>query len=281
MSIISSLLSSRNSNKKTASPEAEMSFFDHLEELRWHLLRITIVLLVLAVAIFWNRFWVFDSIILAPFSPEFPMNRWLCAFDKSLCFTTLNTEFQAISPYEQFTGAMNISLVGAIIVGFPFIVWEFWRFIKPGLNPREKGKLGGTVFVMSFLFLLGSAFSYYVLAPFSVQFLAAFQLSPAVQNQWKIGDVVGLIAQLTVAGGLLFEFPVLVYYLAKLGLVGPEFMRNYRRHAYVVLIILAAIITPPDALSQIMIFIPLVILYEISVRVCVIATRNREKELAA
>lgn len=281
MSILQTLLSIRSKRRQPVDHEAEMSFLDHLEELRWHILRMVLAIVGLSVWFFLYREWIFEDIILAPFSPEFPMNRLLCSLDTSLCFKTLNTQFQAISPYEQFTSAMTISLIGGVILAFPFLIWEFWRFIRPGLHPRERNKLTGTVLMMSFLFLLGTSFSYFVLAPFSVQFLASFQLAPSVVNQWKIGEVVGLIAQIVLAGGLMFEFPVLVYYMAKLGLMGPVFMRTYRRHAYVVLIILSAIITPPDALSQILIFVPLVFLYEISVLVCARATRQRDAEIEA
>ena len=258
-----------------------MSFFEHLEELRWHILRASVAVLVAGVTIFIYRDVVFDSIILAPFFPEFPMNKLLCGIDPSVCFAAPNAEFQSISPYEQFTGAMSFAAVGGLVVTFPYILWEFWRFIRPGLQPAERKRLTGTVAVMSALFFIGVAFAYFVLTPFSIGFLANFQISSKVHNQWKIGTVVSLVTQLTVAGGLLFEFPVLAYYLGKIGILTTAFMREYRRHAYVALIFVAAIITPPDVLSQILIFIPLVMLYEVSIAVCGIAVRRREREMAA
>jgi|GEM_PF-100777 len=255
-------------------PEGEMSFLDHLEELRWHLIRSFGVIATISVFIFIYIQRILEDVVLAPFSPEFPTHRFLCGLNEALCFDKIDVDIIAVDPYEQFLKAFSIAIIGGFIISFPYFIWEMWRFIKPGLHPTEQKKLRGNVFIISFLFFLGVTFAYYVIAPFSISFLSNFKLSPDIQNQWKIGKVITLITQIVLAGGILFELPIMVYYLAKVGLVTPSLMRQYRRHAIVVLLVLAAIITPPDVLSQVLIFLPLVILYEISLVICVMVTRK-------
>lgn len=281
MGLISNLLSARKKQKAVTGDEQdqEMSFLDHLEELRWHLIRIIAVVFVLSIVVFTYIEKFINLFILYPFTPEFPINKWMCQLNKDLCFEKIDVIFIAISPYEQFLMAFSVSIIASVIIAFPYIVWEIWRFIKPGLHPHEQKKLRGNVLVISFLFFMGVLFSYYVVTPFSVSFLSQFKLAASVQNQWKIGDVIDLVTQITLGGAIIFELPIVVYYLSKLGVLTPDFMRQYRRHAIVILLVIAAIITPPDVLSQIMIFIPLVILYEVSVIVCAVVVRNKAKEL--
>lgn len=279
MSIISNLLSSRNKQKATSTEDDdEMSFLDHLEELRWHIIRSLGVVVVIGIVIFVYVKEVINFFILQPFKPDFPIHRLLCQLDKSLCFEKMDVSLIAISPYEQFMMAFSIAIFGGFVIGFPYIAWETWRFIRPGLHPKEQGKLRGNVFIISVLFFLGVLFSYYIVTPFSVIFLTQFKIAEEVQNQWKIGDVIELVTQIVLGGAVIFEMPIVVYYLAKLGLLTPEFMREYHRHAIVVLLVLAAIITPPDVLSMILIFIPLLLLYEVSIWVSVVVTRNMAKE---
>ncbi|MEM6261035.1 MAG: twin-arginine translocase subunit TatC [Bacteroidota bacterium] len=261
------------------SQEKEMSFLDHLEELRWHLMRSLAVIMIIGIGLFVNIQWFIDTVILAPFSPEFPVNKFLCDLNQSLCFDSVGVSYQAIDPYEQFLRAIGLAFFGGFIIAFPYVLWETWRFMKPGLHAHERGKLKGTVFILSVLFFIGVAFAYYVVLPFSVQFLSSFKLSEAIQNQWRIGKVISLVTQIVVAGGILFELPMMVFFFSKLGLLTPAFMRTYRRHALVILLVMAAIITPPDVLSQILIFLPLVILYEFSVMICVVVNRKRDKEI--
>lgn len=285
MGIVSNLLSSRNKAKKSPKIEegeqSEMSFLDHLEELRWHLVRSVIAIAFGGIFVFVYVKEIVDNIIIAPFSPDFPTNKYLVLINPSLHFEKLdvtNPRFIAISPYEQFLLAFTIAMFGGIVLVFPYLVWEIWRFIKPGLHDKEKNKLRGNVLVISFLFFIGLLFSYYVVAPFSVAFLSTFSLSDYAQNQWKIGEVVSLIIQLVLGGAVFFELPIVVYYLTKLGVVTPQFLRTYYRHAIVVLLIIAAIITPPDVISQILIFLPLLLLYQVSIWVSAVVVRNREKE---
>ncbi|MDX2248362.1 MAG: twin-arginine translocase subunit TatC [Bacteroidia bacterium] len=261
--------------------EKEMSFLEHLEELRWHLLRSFAVILVVAIALFSKIEWFLDNVILAAFHKDFPLHRIMCRLDASLCFEKIDVTLIAIDPYEQFLKSMSISMVAGFVIAFPYFAWEIWRFIKPGLHPREQKGMRGNVLVMSLLFFMGVSFAYYVILPFSIQFLAGYKLSADIENQWKIGYVISMVTQIAIGGGIIFELPVVVYYLAKIGIVTPEFMRTYRRHAVVVLLVLAAVVTPPDWISQVLVFIPLMILYEISIKIAAVVTRNREKELAA
>lgn len=256
-----------------------MSFLDHLEELRWHLVRSIIAVLFFAVFFFINREWLLNEVILKPFQVDFPLNQLLCQLRDSLCIDKIDVEFLAITPYEKFLKALSLSAIGGFILAFPYVLWEVWRFIKPGLHAKEKNGLRGNIFVMSLLFFAGVAFAYYIIAPFSIQFLAGFTLADGIANQWRIGSVIALVTQLALAGGILFEMPIMVYYLTKLGIITPELMKRYRRHSLVVLLILSAVITPPDVLSQILIFIPLSGLYQLSIGISSFVVR-KEKEQA-
>jgi sec-independent protein translocase protein TatC len=262
-----------------ASPEGEMSFLDHVEELRWHLIRSFIAIGVVAIAVFVFREWVTNNIFLAPFQPDFPMHKFLCSINDSLCFDKIEVEYIAYGPFDQFLKAIGMGFIGGFVVAFPYLIWEMWRFLKPGLHSNEKNQLRGGVFVLSFLFFIGVLFAYYIITPFSVTFLANFKLAESVENQWQIGKIITMISQITIAGGIMFELPVLVYVLSKLGLVTPEAMKKYRKHAVVVLLILAAILTPPDVLSQVLIFIPLMGLYQISIGISRMVNKKRDKEL--
>ena len=248
-----------------SSTEKEMSFLDHLEELRWHLIRGGTAIVIFAIALFVKIEWLTEYVVLYPYKNTFPTHRLLCSLRESLCFEELPVTFLAISPYEQFIKSITFSFIGGFVLAFPYFIWEMWRFIKPGLKTNEVKGLRGNVFIISVLFFIGIAFSYFVVLPFAIQFLSNYQLAPGVENQWRIGSVVGMVAQVVLAGGVLFEMPIIVYYLTKIGLLSPSFMKKYRRHAIVVLLILSAMITPPDVISQILIFFPLILLYQISI----------------
>ncbi|WNJ16930.1 twin-arginine translocase subunit TatC [Pontibacter sp. G13] len=282
MGIISKLgnAAKNRKQKKTKDVNKDMSFLDHLEELRWHLMRSFAAIVIIAIAIFVNVQAFLDKIVLAPTQASFPTNRLLCAIRESLCFDTLNVEYIAFTPYEQFLKSITISLVAGLIFAFPYFLWEIWRFVKPGLHNHEKKGLKGNVFIMSLLFFTGVAFAYYVILPFSFQFFSSYQISEAIENKWKIGSVISLVTQVAFGGGLLFEMPILVYYLSKMGIITPQGMRQYRRHAIVVMLILAAIITPPDWVTQVLIFIPLAGLYQLSIFISASVHRRMAKEEA-
>jgi len=281
--ILNTLNKVRGKKKKApvGTEEAEMSFLDHLEELRWHLMRSVVAIVVVGIFAFINVTWLLDNVLLWPTHADFPLHQFLCQFQEALCFDESNIELIATSPYEQFLKSISIAFVTGFIVAFPYLLWEIWRFIKPGLHPHERNGLRGNVAIMSLLFFLGIAFSYFIITPFSVRFLSTFELSANISNMWTIGKMVGMITQISVGGGIIFEMPILVYYLAKMGILTHVGMKTYRRHAIVVLLVLSAILTPPDVTSQILIFVPLFFLYEISIGIARRVTNRREKEIAA
>lgn len=252
-------------------PRKELTFLEHLEELRWTLMRSAVAVMVFTVVAFIYKDVVFDTIILAPQRPDFITYRVFChiairyGLDRSFCadstgFTLMNTSMGG-----QFMVHIMVSFTAGIILAFPYVLWELWRFIKPGLGKGEQLAVRGVVFFASLLFLLGVAFGYYVLAPMSIQFLGTYTVSAAVPNLVDLNSYIGTITSLTLWTGVVFELPMVVYFLARTGLVGPAFLRTYRRHAYVVILIIGAIITPPDVTSQLLVSIPLIILYEISI----------------
>jgi len=252
--------------------ETVMSFWDHLEELRWHIMRSIIAVLILAIIAFLNRKIVFDYIILAPSSSDFITNRALCKFGElihvsALCIQNLHLQIINISMSGQFLTHMYISTVAGFIVAFPYILFEIWTFIKPALYDKEQKYSKGAVFVSSLLFLLGVLFSYFLIVPLTVNFLGNYQVSASVLNQVSLKSYINTVVSVTFAVGVVFELPILVYFLTKVGVITPDFLIKNRKYMFVVLLILSAIITPPDMFSQIMVVIPLMGLYEISIRV--------------
>ncbi len=248
----------------------EMSFLEHLEELRWHLIRSTLAVFIMAVVAFIYHNIIFDRIILAPKDPSFFTNRMLCRLGQlvhvpKLCINSKPLEIININMAGQFTTHIMVSLLAGLIVAIPYVFWEFWRFMRPALYEKEKRYARGAVFYSSLLFLLGVLFGYYIIAPLSVNFLGSYSVSQEVINRINLRSYISTVTTVTLAGGITFELPVIVYFLTRIGLITPDFLRRYRRHAIVVILLLAAIITPPDVFSQILVFIPLVILYEVSI----------------
>ena len=257
------------------APEEEekvMSFWDHLEELRWHIMRSIIAVMVLAVIAFLNRKIIFDYIILAPSTPHFITNRVLCRIGEiihvsSICIKSLHFQIINISMSGQFLTHMYISTVAGFILAFPYILYEIWRFVKPALHDKEEKYSRGGVFISSLLFMLGVLFSYFLIVPLTVNFLGNYQVSASVMNQISLKSYINTVVSVTFAVGIVFELPILVYFLTKIGIITPEFLTSNRKYMFVVLLILSAIITPPDMFSQIMVVIPLVGLYEVSIKV--------------
>ncbi|MEM6347807.1 MAG: twin-arginine translocase subunit TatC [Bacteroidota bacterium] len=272
----------QQSKKEVKEEEKEMSFLDHLEELRWHLFRSVIAIAVCALAVGINIQWIFDNVIYYPLQYEFPTHQFLCQFSSGACEGNILGDLIAIKPTEQFLKSIGISIILGIIVAFPYLIWEVWRFIKPGLHKHERRGMRGNVAIMSLLFFTGICFAYYIILPFAIKFLAAFSISDQVANTWRFGEVISLITQVVIAGGIVFEMPIVVYYLSKLGFVTPEGMKRYRKIAIVVLLVLSAVITPPDVISQVLIFFPLMGLYQLSIAISRRVQRGAEKaELAA
>ncbi len=256
--------------------EEEMSFLDHLEQLRWHIIRSLGAIVLVGIGVFFAKDIVFDRIILGPTKDSFLTYRFLCSFGEFLCLTpgtTLDIITRDIG--EQFITHLKSSFWIGLIFSFPYVFWEFWRFVKPGLYKNERQAAGGIVFICSLLFIMGVLFGYLIISPFAVSFLSSYSVSPDVLNTTTLSSFVNYMTMFTIPTGIVFELPILVYFLAKIGLITPEFMKAYRKHAIVIIFIAASIITPPDVITQFLIAIPLFILYEISI---VIARKQMPKE---
>lgn len=268
-----------------ASGEKEMSFLEHLEELRWHVVRALIAVVIFTVGAFVMAPWVFENIIFAPARVDFPTFQWLCKLgnyfgSEGLCVKEIPFKVQSRNMTGQFTMHIMSSFIIGLVVAFPYVVWEFWRFIKPGLQPSERKYSRGAVGSVSILFFTGVAFGYYVIAPWMVYFLANYSISDMIVNEFDITSYVSTVVMLVMGSGLLFQLPVIIYFLTKIGIVTPEFLRKYRKHAVVIILILAAIVTPPDLLSQMLITIPLYLLFEISILISAGVAKRKAREEA-
>ena len=248
----------------------ELSFLDHLEALRWHLMRSVSVVLLMGVVLFVFKDFVFDVIILAPSRPEFVTNRLLCFLSlrldvPGLCINQVPLHLQNIAMSGQFTTHVTISFVLGAIVAFPYVFWEFWRFVSPALYPNEIKNARGAIWAASMLFLVGILFAYYLILPLSIDFLGNYQVSNQVENIVNLNSYISTFNSILLAGGVIFELPVFIYFLSKVGIVSAAFLSKYWRHAILIIVIFAAVITPPDVVSQIMVAIPLILLYELSI----------------
>lgn len=261
--------------------EAEMSFLDHLEILRWHLVRIVICLGLFSFLAFIFKSIVFDLIVLAPKESDFVTYRAFCSISHflgmgdKLCFKDVSFQLININMSGQFSMHILVSFIAGIVLSFPYILFEIWRFIKPGLKSKERNFARGMVFWASLLFLSGISFGYFLIAPLSVQFLGGYQVSELVSNQISLSSFISTVTSITLACGILFQLPILIYFLAKVGLITSSLLKTYRKHSIIIVLILSAIITPPDITSQILVTIPLIILYEISIW---IASRVEKKQ---
>lgn len=260
-----------------------MHFLDHLEALRWHLVRSAIAIVLLALVAFLNTEILFDQIILGAKKPDFLTYRVLCQlserFNVDMCIREVPFILINIDISGQFTTHIYTSFIAGFILGFPYLIWELWRFIKPALSKKELNYSRGIVFFSSLLFLSGVLFGYYIISPLSINFLGSYQISSMVANQITLSSFISTVTMLTLSSGVVFELPVVIYFLSKIGIVTPSYLRTYRRHAMVIILIIAALITPsPDISSQILVAIPLFILYEIGIGVSAMVLRNKEKE---
>jgi len=271
--------------RKNLNAEKEMSFLDHLEELRWHLIRATLAIVVLATVAFLAKDFIFNVLIFGPKSADFPTYKLLCkvaqtiGFKDSFCFTELPFRIQSRTMGGQFSAHIWTSITAGFIVAFPYIIYEFWRFLSPGLRLKERKSAKGFIFISSVLFFIGVLFGYYVVTPLSINFLGTYQVSGQVHNDFDLSSYIALVRASVIASGLIFELPILIYILTKIGIVTPEYLRKYRKFALVIVLILSAIITPPDIASQIIVSVPIVILYEISIYISRAVIRKQEKLL--
>lgn len=269
--------------KKKAAPEKEMSFLDHLEELRWHLVRSTLAVLILAVLAFIFKRFIFDTLIFGPTRPDFATYAIFCDISRSLgmdafCFQEMPFKIQSRTMAGQFSAHMWTSIYAGIIVAFPYILYEFWKFISPGLKDNERKSSRGFIFIASILFFLGVLFGYYLITPLSINFLGNYRVSDEVINQFDLDSYISLVRTSVLACGIVFELPILMYILTKIGLVTPEILRKYRKFALIIVLVLSAIITPPDIVSQIIVAIPILVLYEVSIYISKVVIRNKERE---
>lgn len=262
-----------------------MTFLQHLEALRWHLIRGGIAILVLMVAAFLARELVVETILMGPSTTDFWTYVKLCELSHligtsdAFCVTELPIRFQNRTLTGQFTMHLLISAVAGLVVAFPYVFWEIWRFVKPGLHPHEAKRARGATFFVSMLFAMGVTFGYFVVAPLSVNFLANYQMSEVIANEWDITSYVKTITMLVLACALMFQLPMVALFLSRAGLLTPSIMRIYRRHALVVILVISAIITPPDIVSQILLALPIYILYEISITISAVVERNNARTI--
>lgn len=268
--------------RKGKSHQGEMSFLEHLEELRWHIIRSVVAIMVFAVAAFMLKDFIFTEIIFKPKTPEFWSNRMMAKLGELVGTDALNInqhplKLISLKMADQFMLHFTVAIIAGLILASPYVFYEIWRFIKPALYDKEKKHASGAVIYTSILFLTGILFGYFVIVPLSIDFLATYSVSPEVENQINMRSYISTVTSITFASGFIFLLPIFSFFLSKVGILTPGFMKNYRRHAYVLLLLVSAIITPPDVFSQIMVAIPLVFLYEISIVISAIVVKKREK----
>ena len=269
--------------KKGKDGEGEMSFLEHLEELRWHIIRSILAIVILMIVAFIFKNFIFDNVILAPKKPSFFTNRLLCEIGNyfhtsALCINTKTLNLINIKMAGQLTTHITVSMVAGLILAFPVILWEFWKFFRPALHSNERQHAKGAVFAASMLFFTGVVFGYFMLAPLSIHFLSSYEISPDVVNQINVRSYIGTLTSICLATGIVFELPIITFFLTKIGVVTPAFLKKYRKHAIVVIFILAAIITPPDVFSQTLVAIPLLVLYEVGIVISKRVMKQKEKK---
>ncbi len=271
---------------RIGEPQKEMTFLEHLEELRWHIIRSLLAIVVIGIALFLVQGWLFDVVIFGPTHPEFFSYVAICDLSNAIglgdrmCFTPPEFRKLAVGFGEPFIISIKVCFISGFIAAFPYIFWEFWRFISPGLYDKERKVTRGVVFICSFLFIMGVLFGYYVIAPFAVNFLAGYNI-PGVENTPTLSSFINYMVMFTAPAGLIFELPIVVYFLSKIGLVTPSLMKQYRRHSIIIILVLAALITPPDVVTQFLIGVPLFFLYEVSILVSRRVERQEKKKWEA
>ena len=278
-------------NTKKTNAAGEMSFWGHIDALRGHLFRSVLVVLIIAVVVFFYPEILFDKIIFGPLRSDFLTYRAFCKLGHwlqsnnlfkdgdQLCFGHYTFKLQSLGLSDQFTSQMWIAIIAGIIIGLPYVLWEVWRFIKPALKDKEKKASTSFIFSATALFLAGVLFDYYIIVPLMVNFLGNYKVSEMVENNFTMDSYIDTITTLTVATGIVFELPIIVFFLTKFGIMTPQFMRKYRKHAIVVILIVAGVITPsPDVTSQLLVAFPLYFLYEASIFVSMFEMKRKAKE---
>ncbi len=263
----------------------EMSFLDHLEDLRWHLIRITIAVILAGIIAFCFPKILFGVIIFGPTEMSFPTYQWLCEMsqligieDTTFCADRFPFDLQNRLVAGQFSTHIWTSIYAGFIVAFPYVLYQLWRFISPGLKKNERKNSRGFIIIASLLFFIGVLFGYYVITPLSFNFLANYSISDKVINDFDLNSVIAVVRSSSLAAGLVFELPILVYFLTKIGFVTPQILKKYRKFALVIVLIISAVITPPDIASQVIVAVPILILYQVSIFISRIVVRNQNKK---
>ncbi len=263
----------------------QMSFLAHLEALRWHLVRSTAAIFICGIVLFVFKTTVYNEFLLAHLNSEFATYQWFCdvfkvfGIESNFCGVQFPQKLQSLSLTNQLMNAIWSSLILGLIISFPYVLWELWKFISPGLHKNERKKSKGFLFITSLLFFVGVLFSFYVIVPMSVYFFYHFEITDTIQNNFTLSSYISMVTNTILGVSIVFELPVLIYFLTKLGLITPSFLKTYRKHALVVVLLLAAIITPPDVASQVIVSIPIMILYEVSIYVSKFVVKKQEKSL--
>ena len=270
--------------KTTTQDPNEMSFLDHLEELRWHLIRSVVAIVLVACVAFVMKSFIFDTILFGPKNLDFPTYQFFCriatffGIDSDFCGESLPFTIQSRLMAGQFSAHIWTSIWAGFIVAFPYVLFEMWRFISPGLHANERKYSRGFILVASSLFFLGVLFGYYVVAPLSINFLGTYQVSKEVTNEIDLASYVATVRASVIACGIMFELPIIIYFLTKVGLVTPAILKKYRKIALVIVLILSAIITPPDVASQIVVAVPVLILYQVSIYISKLVLKQEAKK---
>ncbi len=263
--------------------ENEMSFLEHLEALRWHLIRASLAVVIIGFGAFLAKDFIFDTLIFGPKKADFFTYELFCNISKmmgqgtSFCIEELPFRIQSRTVSGQFSAHLWTSITAGFILAFPYILMEFWRFISPGLHAHEKRNARGFIFIASILFFIGVLFGYYIVTPLSINFLGSYTVSNEVFNDFDLDSYISLLRAAVLSSGFIFELPILMYFFTKIGLVTPDFLRNNRKFAIVIVLSISAIITPPDIASQIIVTIPILILYEVSIFISKIVYKRQQK----
>lgn len=266
------------SNKK------EMSFLDHLEDLRWHLIRSVLAILIVAMLAFLFKDFIFDKILFGPKDKSFFTYRFFCEISQwvgaatNFCSDELPFRIQSRTVSGQFSAHLWTSILAGFIVAFPYVLYQFWSFVSPGLYEKERKTARGFISVASTLFFIGVVFGYYVVTPLSINFLGNYSVSDQIHNDFDLSSYIGLLRASVLASGIMFELPIIIYFLSVVGIVTPESLKRNRKIALVIVLSLSAIITPPDIASQIIVSIPILLLYEVSIFISRIVIRRQEKK---
>jgi len=270
--------------KQIGTPEPEMSFLDHLEDLRWHLIRAVIAIVVAGSIAFLLKGFIFDVLLFGPSRGDFFSYDMLCRISSSLgldagfCFDEMPFRIQSRTMGGQFSAHVWTSITAGFIIAFPYVIYQFWQFVSPAMHDNERKHAKGFIFITSLLFFIGVIFGYYVVTPLSINFLGKYQVSEAVFNDFDLSSYIGLVRASVLASGLIFELPIVIYFLTRVGVVTPQFLKKYRKYALVIVLILSAIITPPDIVSQIIVAIPVLILYEVSILISKVIYKQEQRK---